>query len=72
MIEAAGFDAFEEMVADEVGDLDTLPEEAHPAIGQLIDEIRGRRETITGIIERPNRRTRIADEEDMWRDGDER
>ena len=35
---------------------------------ELIDEIRGRRETITGITERPNRRTRIADEEDMWTD----
>ncbi len=30
----------EEMVADEVGDEDTLPEKAHPVIDPLIDEIR--------------------------------
>lgn len=38
---------------------------------EAVDEIRGRRETITGIIERPNRRTRIAAEEDMWTDVDD-
>ncbi|MEM7437029.1 MAG: hypothetical protein AAF436_17885 [Myxococcota bacterium] len=42
---------------------------------ETIDEMRGRREAITGVIERPNRRTRDAEEEDMWTDrneGDER
>ena len=38
---------------------------------EVIDEIRGRREAITGIIERPNRRTRTAAEEDMWTDEEE-
>ncbi len=38
---------------------------------ELVDEIRGRREAITGIIERPNRRTRTAEEEDMWTDVNE-
>ena len=35
---------------------------------ELVDQIRGRREAITGIIERPNRRTSTAAEEDMWTD----
>ncbi|MEM7136259.1 MAG: hypothetical protein AAF500_06770 [Myxococcota bacterium] len=71
-IDKMEIEVFETLV-DEVGCQEGTPGEGCDVSPsqETIDEIRSRREGITGIIERPNRRTRTAQEEDMWTDRNE-